>query len=133
MAGKADYLENAVLQHFLRGGSAVSQPAGLYVELYTSATALNLETGASGTVVSGGAYARTAITFSAPSAGSTSNSADCLFPVATASWGTIRYFGIFDASSAGNGLYYGQFAADKTIATDDQLKIASGQLVITDD
>jgi hypothetical protein len=131
MSAKSNYLETKVLQHFLKAGSAVSQPANVYVALLTSATVPDFEAGTNGTEVTGGAYARQVVTFT-ESNGTASNSVDMLFPVATANWGTIRYFEIRDALSGGNLLYGGQFAADKVINTDDQLKIAATQLQVTE-
>jgi hypothetical protein len=46
-----------------------------------------------GTEVSGGSYARTAVTFGAPSDGVTTNSAAVEFPQATGSWGSVGWIG----------------------------------------
>ncbi len=124
--GFSDYLENAVLNATLRG-VAYTSPATVYVALFTS----DPTDAATGTEVSGGAYARQAITFGAPSAGTCSNSADVLFPIATAAWGTITHIGIFDAASGGNLLYSAALTTSKTIAADDQLKLATGAVTVT--
>lgn len=124
--GFSDYLENAILNATLRG-VAYTSPAKVYVALFTS----DPTDAATGTEVSGGAYARQAITFGAPSAGTCSNSADVLFPIATAAWGTVTHIGIFDAASGGNLLYSAALTTSKTIAADDQLKLETGAVTVT--
>jgi hypothetical protein len=129
MAGSmSDYLEAKVLDHTL-GTTAYTKPASVYCALFTTAPT----DAGGGTEVSGGAYARQAATFSAATvgAGSTSNSADITFPVATAAWNTINAVALFDASTAGNILWWGTLSTAKTINTNDQFKIAAGNLTIT--
>lgn len=126
MSKMSDYLENALINATLRG-TAYTSPAAVYVGLFTS----DPTDAGTGTEVSGGGYARQAVTFSAPVNGSTSNSAEVLFPQATANWGTVTHFGIFDASTAGNLLYHGPLSLAKTIATGDQFKFAVGKLTVT--
>lgn len=124
--GMSDYLENAILNLTLKG-TAWTAPSAWYVALFTS----DPTDAKTGTEVSGGGYARQAITFSTATVGSTVNSADILFPVATAAWGTITYFAIFDAATNGNMLYSGAMTNSKTIAAQDQLKIAAGDITVT--
>ena len=126
MAAMSDYLENALINATLRG-VAYTAPSTVYLALFTS----DPTDAKTGTEVSGGAYARQAVTFAAPSNGASPTNADVLFPVATASWGTVTHIGIFDASTAGNLLYHGVLANSKTIATNDQLKVASGDITVT--
>ena len=126
MAEMSNYLENALINATLRNTSYTS-PATVYVGLYTSdPTDAN-----TGTEVSGGSYARTAVTFGAPSNGVTTNSAAVEFPQATGSWGTVGWIGILDASTAGNLLYHTPLDASKTIASGDIFKIATGSLSVT--
>ena len=128
MGAFTDYLENKLLDHVLRN-TAYTSPTTVYVALFTAAPG---EAGG-GTEVSGGGYARQAVTFGAPSAGSTSNSADITFPTATANWGTITHFAIFDASTGGNMLYYGQLTSSVTVNSGQQLTIPAGNLTISHD
>jgi hypothetical protein len=121
-----DYLENALANHVLRN-VAYTSPSAVYVGLFTVAPG---ETGG-GTEVSGGGYARQAVTFGAPSNGTVTNSADVTFPVATASWGTIVAFAIFDAASGGNMLIYGSLTSSKSVGSGDQFKFPAGQLQIS--
>lgn len=122
----SNYLENALINATLRNTSYTS-PTTVYVALYTT-DPTDADTG---TEVSGNAYARQSVTFSAPSGGVTSNSAAVEFPQATGSWGTVAYIGLRDASTGGNLLYHTALDASKTIATGDVFRIAIGSLTVT--
>lgn len=126
MAEISNYLENAIINATLRNTTYTS-PATVYVSLWTS----DPTDAGSGTEVSGGSYARTSVTFGAPSNGVSTNSAAVEFPQATASWGTIGWIGINDASSSGNLLYHTALDTSKTIDSGDIFKIASGNLSVT--
>jgi hypothetical protein len=126
MAEMSNYLENALINVTLRATSFTS-PTNVYVGLFTS----DPTDAGSGTEVSGGSYARKVVTFSAPSNGVTSNSADITFDQATADWGVVGWIGIFDALTTGNLLYHTALNTAKTIETDDIFKIESGQLSVT--
>ncbi len=122
----SNYLENALINVTLRG-TAYTAPTTIYVALYTSdPTDAN-----TGTEVSGGSYARTSVTFAAPSNGASLSNADCTFPQATASWGTVGWIGLMDASTSGNLLYHTPLDVSKAIDTGDIFKIASGSLSVT--
>jgi hypothetical protein len=126
MAEMSNFLENALINATLRNTTYTS-PATVYVSLWTS----DPTDAGSGTEVSGGSYARTSVTFGAPSNGVSTNSADVTFPQATASWGTVGWIGINDASTSGNLLYHTALDTSKTIDTGDIFKIASGNLSVT--
>jgi hypothetical protein len=126
MAEMSNYLENALINATLRNTSYTS-PTTTYLALYTS-DPTDADTG---TEVSGGSYARQAITFSSPSNGVTSNSGAIEFPTATASWGTVGYVGIRDAVTSGNLLYHTALDASKVIDSGDIFRISSGNLTVT--
>jgi hypothetical protein len=126
MSEMSNYLENALVNVTLRA-TAYTAPATVYVSLWTS----NPGDDASGTEVTGGSYARTAVTFGAPSNGVTTNSADVTFPTATASWGTVGWIGINDALTTGNLLYHSPLDTSKTIDSGDIFKISTGNLSVT--
>jgi hypothetical protein len=134
MAGsKSDYLENKLLDHVL-GNTAYTAPTTVYIALYTVAPT---DSGG-GTEVSGGSYARVAITnnttnFPAASGGSKSNGTDITFPTATADWGTVVAFGIFDLSTGGNLLYWATLTTSKSILNGDTAKFTAGNITITED
>ena len=126
MAELSNYLENALINGTLRG-TTYTAPATVYVGLYTSdPTDAN-----SGTEVSGGSYARTAVTFGAPSNGAALNNASVEFPQASSSWGTVGWIGILDASTSGNLLYHTPLDVSKAIDSGDIFKIAIGSLSVT--
>jgi len=122
----SDYLENALINGTLRNVD-YSSVATVYVGLHTTAT----NDDNSGTEVSGGSYARTSCAFAAPSGGSSSNSALVTFPTATASWGTVTHFGIYDAAAAGNLLYWGALTVSKTVDNGDIFTIPASNLTVT--
>jgi hypothetical protein len=128
MSEMSNYLENALINVTLRA-TAYTAPATVYVSLWTS----DPTDAGSGTEVStsGTGYARTAVTFAAPSGGVTTNSADVTFPTATASWGTVGWIGINDSTSGVNLLYHTPLDTAKTIDTGDIFKISTGNLSVT--
>jgi hypothetical protein len=109
-----DFAENKLIDAVFRGQS-LGAPATFYVALFTAASACDAATV---TEVSGGSYARVAVTSSlanwagTQSAGSTtassgtggqtSNNAAITFPAPTANWGTVTHFGLYSASSGGD-------------------------------
>jgi len=128
MPALSDYLENKLLEHSV-GKTAFTMPTGCYLALYTAAPT----DAGGGTEVTGGAYARqqTNTSWAAASAGSIATNVDITFPTATANWGTVTHVGLFDASTAGNLLWWGALSASKTVNSGDVFKINSGQLVLT--
>jgi hypothetical protein len=126
MSEMSNYLENALINVTLRA-TAYTAPATVYVSLWTS----DPTDAGSGTEVTGGSYARTAVTFAAPSNGVTTNNADVTFPTATASWGTVGWIGINDSTSGVNLLYHTPLDTAKTIDTGDIFKISTGNLSVT--
>lgn len=140
MAAMTDFLENKLIDWLFRAqaigitgatAAAGTGPATFYYGLFTAAPS---DTGG-GTEVSGGAYARVAVTASltnfagtqaaastaasSGTSGTTSNNAAITFPAPTANWGTVTHIGIFDASTAGNLLFWGALASSKTINNGD--------------
>jgi hypothetical protein len=89
------------------GKAAFSQPAAVYLALFTSSPG---DAGSLTGEVSGGSYARQDITAALSSfnlaTGIASNTLAVDFPNPTGNWGTITYAGIIDAASGGNVLYY---------------------------
>lgn len=126
MAGFSDYLELEVLDHVF-GGASYTAPATIYVALYTVAPS---DTGG-GTEVSGGGYARQSMAFGTASSGSISNSGSVEFPTATADYGTVVAMGLFDASSAGNLLAYGNLTTSKTVSNGDVFRFNASSVTIS--
>lgn len=131
MTQASNYLENEIFDHVYRN-AAFTSPATVYVALFTTtATTGELEAGTLTNEVSGGAYARQTITFTAPTDGSGSNNAAVTFPTATANWGTLRYAAYMDASTAGNVLSYLQLNSDVTVNNGNQLQFNTSSLTAT--
>jgi hypothetical protein len=85
------------------------------------------------TEVSGGSYARTAVSFAtaAGTSGLVATDADVTFPTCTSSWGTVGWIGYLGCFSSGNLLYHTALDASKTIDSGDIFKITSGNLTVT--
>lgn len=125
MAGSAsNYLENKLIDHSL-GTTTFTKPTTVYAALYTVAPSDS----SAGTEVTGGSYARQAITFSAASSGSTSNNTNVDFNTMPAV--TVVSVAVLDASTAGNMLYHGTLTTNRTVTAGDSIRIASGALVIS--
>ena len=115
MAGFTDYVAQGVLNH-ITGKSAIFSIPTAYVGLFT---AVGSDAGSGFTEVSGGSYARkqtaaadwNAASGTGPS--SITNANGLSFPPATADWGDVIAFGLFDAPTGGNLMdwdYLGAFA-----------------------
>jgi len=132
MSAKSNYLEEKVLDHVLgKGARDFTSPANLYVAL---STADPTENGSGLAEPSGNGYARQAVSFIASdAAAATENTAQLTFgPCSTAQWGTITHMAVFDASTAGNMLYYGALTASRLIEVNDSLVVAAGDLDIAE-
>ena len=129
-AALTDYAENKAIDAILRGqtlGAPVTGYAALYTTCPTDSTA--------GTEVTGGSYARVAITSSlanwagtqsagsttasSGTGGTTSNNGVITFPAPTANWGVVTCWGILDASTAGNLWIYSALTTNKTVNNGD--------------
>lgn len=133
MSGLVDSKENEVLDELL--GNATLMPNPVYIGLMTA------EPNDDGTGVvepSGGSYSRvsvanTLVEWPAASGGSKANANIISFPTATAGWGDITHYGIFDALSGGNLLAFGALNVPRTVLATDDVRFLAGQLVVTVD
>lgn len=129
MSAMSDYLESKLIDHILRA-TAYTAPVTTYVGLLTAAPS---DTGG-GTEVTGGSYARVGVTSgtaawnntqgnttgaSSGTDGTTENAAAITFPAPTANWGVVTSFGVYDAASGGNLLFYANLTTSKTINNGD--------------
>lgn len=123
--GKTDYLESKVLRHII-GAAAFTQPASLWIALYTADPT---EAGLTTAEMTGGApaYARKQITFGTESGGQASNSVAVSVDVPT---GLTTHFAILDASTAGNMLYTDAFETPIDTASGTPLVFAIGDIII---
>lgn len=125
-----DILDEAIVKRFA-GDVAWTPSATLYVALST--TTPRHTKGSTPfwnfTEPSGNAYARVAVTndtshwettTSEPGPGWIRvNTSSIIFPTPTGSWGTVTYFGLFSASTAGTLWCYGAFTVAKAIGSGD--------------
>lgn len=139
MAAMSNYLENKLIDYIFRG-QAFTPTTNTWIGLLTANTVLGItndaNTGSTVAEVSGGNYARvqvastllnwsgtqsaSATTTSTGSNGTTYNINAITFPVPTgADWGVIKAFGMFDAATSGNLLFYGDLTTPKTVNNGD--------------
>jgi hypothetical protein len=142
MSAMSDYLENKLIDQIFRG-QAFTFPATVYIGLLTAAPT----DAGGGTEVTGGAYARASIgsslanwagtqgagttVASSGTSGNTSNNAVISYATPTASWGTVTHFGIYDALSGGNLLFWGTLTTAKTINIGDIVQFPAASLSFT--
>lgn len=92
-------------------GGNVTEPSGnAYARVATAASDWNSATNADPSVLT--------------------NANTITFPPATGSWGTVTYFVLYDASTAGNVIGFGQLTTSKTPQNGDTPSFAAGALSI---
>lgn len=127
----SNYLEQNILS-WIAGTDMPAAPTTVYVALSTA------DPGEAGTGIAEPAgadgYARVAVTFggiaSGTDAATMSNDIDVAFGPATADWGDITHFAVFDAATAGNMLRHASLSAPVTINNGDSATFAVGALTI---
>lgn len=139
MSAASNYLENKVLDHVLRYGSApYTAPTTLYVALFNNTSGLaasNLEAGTltDEVTTTSSAYSRKTVTFGAASSGTSTSNSTVTFDAATASWGTVTHIAVMDSGTAGAGnvLFYGALTVSKAVATGDTFQVTSGNMSVS--
>lgn len=138
MAGsKSDYLSGALLNHVL-GGSSYTRPPVVYVALLRDTNTDNQRDAGDVTEVTfAGGYARVPVmnnpaNWPAASDGAKTNATAIVFATASATWGTIQAFGIYDAATGGNLLYWGDLDTPQAIASGDTATLAIGAVEISE-
>lgn len=123
LAVKSTYLKQAVIKAAL-GEATFPSISNVYLALYeTNPTVDDIAT-----EISGGSYARQQLSFANATDGSkTSNTAETFSSMPAV---TVTHWGIRDASSGGNLLYFGAFDLPIELNATDDLDIASGDIVI---
>ncbi len=139
----SDFLEVAVLNSSLRG-VAFPVPTGVWVSLHTASPQDNNVTSTEVTTAAWPGYVRqsasnggavaTGWTVPASGAGSTSNALMLTFPAqAGATPVTVTHFGLYDAASNGNLLYWASLTVAKTLNQTDVLTLPVGSLTVSID
>ena len=131
---KSDYLEAEVLKYVTGQTNDLGTAPTPYVALFTAAPT----DAGGGTEVSGGSYARVDSSglWGAPTGTSPStvqNSSAVTFPQATASWGTVVAFGIYDAATNGNLLRWNTLNASEAVDTNETARFNTSALTLTED
>ena len=122
----SNFSANKILDAVFSAAS-LSAPATFYVRLYTAAPTAS----GGGTEVSGGSYAPLSKTnnstnFPAASSQTKTSGTDWDFGTATADWGTVTSWGLWDASSGGNLWFFGSLSTARLVLNGDPFKIPSG-------
>lgn len=129
MSQASDYLE-AKIADLIFGLDTFSAPATMYLALFTAAP----NDAGGGTEVTGGSYARAAITNDDTKwdliSGQIENIDIITFATATANWGTATHWSLFDASSGGNMLFHGELTSPATINNGGTYRVGVGGIVI---
>lgn len=121
MAALSNYLEDKLIDEVLRN-VGYTPAATVYLALMTTATT----DAGGGTEVTGGSYARQAVTFTAASGGATENSGTITFTNMPAC--TVTHAAIYDALTAGNMLFHGALSASQVVAAAASLVFAVGAI-----
>lgn len=127
-AQKSSYLKTKAIKHIL-GIASFTMPTNVYLALFTG----DPTAAGTGPEVSGGSYARKVLgsSFAAESGGSVATNADVVFSsMPTCS---VTHWGLFDASTSGNLLYYGQFEVASALTSGDSFTIASGNATFSEE
>ena len=113
-------LANKTINNYLVSGTC-------YIGLFIN----EVQRDASGSEVNAPSYSRKVIIFNGPSNGITINSADVFFDQAQEDWGIISYYGVFDAATGGNLLFYDTLLFNETVKAGETLRIPAGQLQLS--
>jgi hypothetical protein len=129
MGSFSDYCENALLDHLF--GKGDYPPPAIYVGLSASDPT---DTGAGLSEPSGNGYVRAETIpsdWNVAVGGLLDNANVITLGPATADWGTLTHFALFDAASGGHLLVHGALAQPKAIQSGDMARFASGALDVT--
>lgn len=123
---KSNYLKSKIVKH-VKGEASYTMPTNLYLALYTSDPTV----ADAGTEVAGGSYSRKLISFAAESGGAAASNAVINFTAMPTA--NVSHWGIRDASSGGNLMYFGNFDIIQAITSGQTFTINSGNVVITEE
>jgi hypothetical protein len=121
----SNYLEGKWVDHVLRNTAYTSPGTSVYVSLHTADPA---EDG-SGAEVSGNNYSRVQVTsWDAPASRATQNTSTISFATPSGSWGSCTHYGIWDAATVGNLLFYGALTSTIAPTSGGTVQFAAGAL-----
>lgn len=131
MSQMSDYLENKLIDHLFRG-TAMTQPAGIWVALGTAASDATFTE-----IAATGGYARASVGrsdtawdntqgnttgVSTGTGGNTKNANAVAFGTPSATWNggaDITHFALYDAATGGNMLFWGSLSVAKRVYSGD--------------
>lgn len=138
-AALTDTYENSIIDWLLRA-QTLTPPATGYIALFTTCPTDST----AGTEVTGGSYARKAVTASlanwagtqaaasttasSGTGGTTSNNNAITFDAATADWGTVNCFGYMSALTSGTLIFYASLTAARNITNGSTASFAAAAL-----
>jgi hypothetical protein len=114
--GTSQFLAQGLLGYMFQAPTTpIAKPVTVYVALCTNTPTSTLACAEP----TGGAYARVAVTASSANwpitANQIANGISVTFPAATATWGTVTSFQVYDAATVGNPLWYGALTTAQAI------------------
>ena len=119
----SNYLADALLDHTVRN-TAYTSPTTVYLALFTSMPDAD---DVGGTEVTGGSYARQAVTFGPSSDGVASSTAAITFSSMPAT--TVVGAALYDAASGGNMLHFGPWGTYSTVTASTDFVVAIADVV----
>lgn len=127
--GFSRYAQNGILSATFHGSTYHINSA--YVALFTTVPSDST----SGTEVSGNGYARVGAPISSywspASGGVVINSIAITFPQATAAWGNLYGWGVFNGSGVADRIFQGSLQSPVSIDSGDQFSIIAGDITFT--
>lgn len=127
MAEMTDYLEGKIYDAVFKN-TTYTAGATVYLALHTSSPT---DVGNVGELAVANGYAREACAMGAHTGGSGTNSGTITFTASGANWGSITYFSIWDASSAGNCLMWSIMDTARSVDDGDSLEFAIASITAT--
>lgn len=126
--GFSTYLANAIL-NWVKSTTMPADPAAVYVALFDGDPT---EAGSGGTEVTTDidATGRKAVTFGAITSRAMANDAEVDFGTSDGT-ADVTHWGLFDASSSGNMLFWSPLETPRSVTAGDPVKFAVGDLEIS--
>lgn len=127
MSAFSNYLENEILD-WVNGNAFPTQPSATFVQLFNGSPT---EDGLGGTAL----YTRVSVpaggwTTTTGATATITNTSPIIMNASAATTAYCDSFGVFDASTSGNLLFYGALATPKTISIGDEIRFNASSLTI---
>ncbi len=116
----SDYLKPLIVNHML-GASAYTMPWSVYLAVIV----------VGGSEFAGGGYARSETAFDAAASKEIANADEEDYGTASGDLGTTEEWRLYDASSSGNVLVFGEWDSPAEVLNGDGYKVVDGGLTIT--